>query len=243
MLFLRSLAFNIYLFSGTFVMAFIVILIAPVYKKSLHQGTQIWTRYGLWGLKLITGIDYEVRGIENLPQNGALIACKHQSAWDTAIFLSLRPSTAYVVKKELIKIPFYGPVVERTHISVDRAGGASALKKMVHDVKSSLENGANVVIFPEGTRSIIGKPGTYHSGIAALYTRTEQPVIPVAVNSGLYWGRRSFIKRPGTIIIDILPAIEPGLKSKIFLNDLQETIEKRTRLLEKEGSRKDNIVI
>jgi len=193
----------------------------------------------MWGMRNIIGVTYEIRGIEHLPDNGAIIACKHQSAWDTTIFVHLRASTAYIMKKELLKIPFYGAYVKKGgHIAVDRSAGASALKDMIKDVKASLEKGRNIVIFPEGTRSKSGETGTYQPGVAAIYTQTKQSVIPVAVNSGLFWGRRSFLKRPGTIIMEIMPPIEPGLKRKEFMAKLESTIEDKTKELEAEAQLK-----
>ena len=235
---IRSLIFNIYLFGGTGIIALILLVLMPFSAQEMRKGSQFWTRYVMWGMRNITGIRYEVRGLENLPDNGAIIACKHQSAWDTAIFVLLRLSTAYIMKKELLNIPFYGWYVKRAgHISVDRAAGASALKGMVKDVKTSLEKGRNVVIFPEGTRSFPGEPGTYQPGVAAIYTQTKMPVIPAAVNSGLFWGRRSFLKKPGTIVLEIMPAIEPGLKRKEFMERLEKTIEDKTTELEIEGQK------
>lgn len=236
MTFIRSLLFNIYLFLGTLLIAFFLLLLMPFSNMGIRKGTQFWTGYVSWGLRVITGITYEIRGLENLPQNGAIIACKHQSAWDTIIFVMIRLSTAYVMKKELLKIPLYGSCIKKSgHIAVDRNAGASALKNMIKDVKDRIEHERNVVIFPEGTRSSPGVTGTYHPGIAAIYMQTGQPVIPVAVNSGLFWGRRSFYKKPGKIIMEIMPPIEPGMKRRDFMALLQKTIEEKTLQLEAEA--------
>ncbi|WP_135081187.1 lysophospholipid acyltransferase family protein [Terasakiella sp. SH-1] len=238
MTFIRSLLFNIYLFGGTAVIALILLILMLFSSQEMRKGSQFWTRYVMWGMRHITGIDYEIRGLENLPESGAVIACKHQSAWDTAVFVLLRISTAYILKKELLNIPFYGWYVKRSgHIAVDRKAGASALKQMVADVRAALDNGRNVVIFPEGTRSTPGTPGTYHPGVAAIYTQMKLPVVPVALNSGLYWGRRSFLKKPGKIIMEIMPPIDPGLKRREFMAKLEETIETKTSELEAEGQK------
>lgn len=236
MTFLRSLIFNIYLFGGTTVIAFILLVLLPFSSHEMRKGSQFWTRYVMWGMRHITGIEYEIRGLEHLPERGAIIACKHQSAWDTAIFVMLRLSTAYILKKELTKIPFYGWYVDRSgHIAVDRAAGAGALKGMIKDVKQALEKGRNIVIFPEGTRSNPGERGEYQPGVAAIYAQSGLPIIPVALNSGLYWGRRSFLKKKGKIIMEIMPPIEAGLKRREFMDRLVNTIEDKTRELEAEG--------
>lgn len=235
MTFIRSLLFNMYLFIGTMIIAFSLLLLMPFSNMGIRKGTQFWTRYVSWGLRVITGITYEIRGLENLPEGGAIIACNHQSAWDTIVFVMIRLSTAYVMKKELLKIPFYGGCIRKSgHIAVDRNAGASALKNMIKDVQDRIEHERNVVIFPEGTRSAPGTPGTYHPGIAAVYMHTGQPVIPCAVNSGLFWGRRSFNKKSGKIIMEIMPAIETGLKRRDFMALLKKTIEDKTFELEAE---------
>jgi 1-acyl-sn-glycerol-3-phosphate acyltransferase len=236
MIFIRSFLFNIYFFVGTTILSFILLVLLPFSGQEMRKGSQFWTKFVMFGLRYIVGITYEVRGVEHLPENGAIVACKHQSAWDTMIFVLMRISTSYVLKKELLSIPFYGWYVKRSgHVAVDRSAGASALKGMVADVKSALARGRNVVIFPEGTRSHPGQPGTYHPGIAAIYTQTGEPVIPVALNSGLYWGRKSFFKKPGKIIMEIMPPIEAGLKRRDFMAKLETTIEEKTAELEKLG--------
>lgn len=240
MSYIRSLVFNIYLFGGTFVIAFGFLVLTPFSNRMIRKGSVWWTKYIMFGLKYITGIRYELRGLDRLPAEGGLIACKHQSAWDTAIFLIFREMTAYIMKKELLKIPFYGWYVRRAgHIAVDRDGGAAALKEMVAKSKTALDKGRTIVIFPEGTRSHPGEAPEYHPGVAALYSQTKQPVYPVALNSGLYWGRRSFVKSPGTIILEVLPPIEPGLKRREFMERLQNDIETKTRELEAEGRQRD----
>lgn len=236
MLYIRSFLFLVYMYGGTFLLSFFLILLLPFPPKVMRFGSQIWGKMLMWGVRVICGIRYEIRGLENLPESGAIIACKHQSAWDTAIFVVLRLSTCYVLKKELLKIPFYGWFVNRGgHVAVDRAAGASALKGLVADVKAALKEDRNIVIFPEGTRSEPGKTGTYHPGIAAIYTQTNLPVIPVALNSGVFWGRKSFLKKPGTMVLDIMEPIEAGLKRREFMSRLETTIEERTSKLEQEA--------
>ena len=230
---IRSIFFNIYFFVGTTVLSFMFLVIMIVRGSQIRTASAFWARFVMWGMRHIAGIDYEVRGLENLPEEGAIVACKHQSAWDTMIFVMLRISTAYVLKKELLNIPFYGWYVAKSgHIAVDRKAGASALKNLVNDVKDAIKRGRNVVIFPEGTRSIPGNRGKYHPGIAAIYQNTELPVIPVALNSGLFWGRQSFIKKPGKIVMEIMAPIEPGLNRKEFMAILEEKIETRSAELE-----------
>jgi len=144
------------------------------------------------------------------------------------------------MKRELLRIPLYGWFVWRAgHITVDRKAGASALKNMVTAVTNALTQGRNIVIFPEGTRTKVEAKTTYHPGIAAAYTQANVPLIPVALNSGLYWGRASFMKYPGTIIVDIMPPIPAGQKRREVMKTLQDTIETRTAELIEEGRQRD----
>src|SRR5690606_21388864 len=147
-----------------------------------------------------------------------IVAAKHQSAWDTMAFYWVLDDAAYVLKKELLSIPLYGWCARKARmIGVDRSGGAKALRAMVEQAQNCLAEGRPIVIFPEGTRTAPGRRSAYHPGIAALYTRLGVPVVPVALNSGLFWGRRSFIKQPGRIVVQFLPPIPPGLERRAFM--------------------------
>ncbi len=133
---------------------------------------------------------------------------------------------AYVLKRQLLWIPIYGWYLRKLdNLSVDRAGGASALRVMVEAGKRIIAQGRSIVIFPEGTRTVPGERRPYHPGIAALYTQLDVPVVPVALNSGLFWGRRAFLKRPGRIVLEFLPSIAPGLPRKVFMRELESRIE------------------
>lgn len=191
-----------------------------------------WARAQARLLKIVVGLDHEVRGAENVCDEPVIYACKHQSAWDTFFFFLLFDRPAYVLKKELLKIPIWGQYARKCRaIAVDRDGGASALKSLVKDTKDRLAAGRPVIIFPEGTRTAPGHRLPYNPGIAALYAQCGVPVVPVALNSGLFWGRRSYRKYPGTITVDILPAIAPGMKRRDFMALLESRIEDRAMAL------------
>lgn len=230
---LRSLLFNafFFIFTALFCLVMVpVLLLPPAYMRSTVAW---WTRVVHRGLKIFAGIDHKITGLENWPEGGAIIACKHQSAWDTLLFVLLEQDVVYVLKQELARIPLYGTLsIHCGHIVVDRDGGASSLKKLVGDVKDRIAEGRKVVIFPEGTRTQPGVRGEYQPGIAALYSQIDAPVIPVATNSGMFWGRVSFTKRPGTILLDILPPLAKGLRRREFMAELEEKIEAGTRALE-----------
>jgi 1-acyl-sn-glycerol-3-phosphate acyltransferase len=181
-------------------------------------------------------LDWEVRGRENLPQGAALIAMKHQSAWDTLAAPVLFAMPAVVIKRELGWIPFYGWFAMKAgSIALNRGGGAAALRRMMGDAARAAALGRPIVIFPEGTRAAIGARPDYQPGVYALYRHLGLPLVPVAVNSGLYWSRREFEKRPGRIVVEILPPIAPGGERRAVMAALEDAIESATARLVAEG--------
>lgn len=201
------------------------------------HGAKMWALGCVWMLDKICGITYEFRGLENLPKEPCIIACKHQSMWETIVMHLVRRHPAYIYKKELQKIPFYGWYLKvMSGVKLDRKGGASALKSLIKQCKEYLSNGQSIVIFPQGTRVPVG--GTvekypYQAGIAALYLSCNVKVVPAALNSGVYWPKHKIKKNPGKIILEFLPAIEPGLKKDEFLKKLEEATERRSDELAK----------
>ncbi|MEM9223753.1 MAG: lysophospholipid acyltransferase family protein [Pseudomonadota bacterium] len=188
-----------------------------------------WARGDLFLLRLICGQSYEVRGEANRPQGPALVASKHQAAWETLALLPILPRGAFILKKELLKIPIYGAYARFFGmIPVDRTGGAAALKQLDTDAKDAIAKGFQIIIFPEGTRQLVGAPPDYKPGAIFLYDRLNVPLVPVALNSGLYWPRRRFVRYPGKIIVSFLPAIPPGLKRTEATERLKVAIEEET---------------
>ena len=191
-----------------------------------------WANGVLFLARIICGIRYEVRGREHISDKPVIYASKHQSAWDTVIFLTLLHHPAYVLKRSLLRIPLWGWYLWRMKmIAIDRSGKASSLKQMVKDCKAALADNRSIVIYPEGTRTRPGATPHYHPGIIAMYSQLAVPVVPVALNSGLLWGRDAFLKRPGTITIEFLPPIPPGMDKKQFANQLENTIESASNRL------------
>ena len=232
MLAFRSLLFNAVFFGFGFVFAVALLPFLILPRPAMQWGLKLWSGFMMGALKLIVGLDWQVKGLDNLPDGPAIFASKHQSAWETGIFYHVVDDPSYILKKELLAIPFFGWFIAHGGaIAIDRKAGASALKAMIQGAQDRIGRGQNVVIFPEGTRSAPGKPGTYHPGVAALYKGVDAPVVPVALNSGLFWQRRSFLKRPGRITIEFLPPIEPGLDRKAFMKTLQARVETATNHL------------
>jgi 1-acyl-sn-glycerol-3-phosphate acyltransferase len=188
-------------------------------------------------LRAICGLDYEIRGLDNLPPGPAIFAAKHQSAFDTMVFTRFLPDAAYVLKKELLAVPCFGWYLRHSGmIPVDRAGGSRALKEMIAAARQAAADDRPILIFPEGTRTPPGQSRRYHPGVAALYSALDLPVVPVALNSGLFWPRRSFTKRSGRIVVEVLPAIPPGLERKAFMTRLHDAIEGASARLRAEAA-------
>jgi 1-acyl-sn-glycerol-3-phosphate acyltransferase len=230
----RSLLFNLAFFGWTALALAVstpVLALPPVVTV---RAQTLWARGVLALMRWIVGIRVEIRG--QAPAAGAIIAAKHQSAWDTLIWHVIVRDPAVVMKKELLAIPLYGWYCRKSRqIAVDRAGGPAALKAMVRAAQAAVEAGRPVIIFPEGTRTAPGETLPYQPGVAALYRGLGVAVVPVAVNSGLYWPRRSFHKRPGTLVLEFLAPIAPGLKRRPFMAELEARIEAGTAALVAEG--------
>lgn len=235
---LRAILFNLVFFGGTGLMAIFGLPFAVTpWRWSMGLG-RTWSRWSLAWLRWIVGLDHEVRGWDNLPPGPCLIAMKHQSAWDTLIMPVLLGDPAVVIKRELKRVPFYGWYASRAgSIFVDRKGGAAALKDMVAQARTQVARNRKIVIFPQGTRTAPGEHGpAYQPGVAALYQALGLPLVPAAVNSGLFWGRRAFNKRPGRIILEFLPPIPPGQPRRAMMAEMESRIEEATTRLVAEGS-------
>ncbi len=226
LLLIRSLAFNITFFAWAFIAAILFIPLFAISTRAAQMVGKPWGEGSLFLARIFCGIKYEIRGKENIPSTPVIYASKHQSAWDTIIFLTLFPRVAYVLKKELLRLPFWGWYLWRMKmIAIDRSAGASSLKQLIRDSKTALGEGRSIVIFPEGTRTKPNAAPDYQSGITAMYSSLGAPVVPVALNSGVYWGKNAFFKKSGTIIIEFLPVIPAGLAKKEFIERLQNEIE------------------
>jgi 1-acyl-sn-glycerol-3-phosphate acyltransferase len=233
---LRALAFNIAFLGVTAVLGIIALplLLAP--RRWVMRFGRFWARCVLVLLKAIVGLDGEIRGLANIPAGPCLIAMKHQSAWDTLILPVVLGDPAIVLKRELLLVPFYGWYAARAgSIAIDRRGGAGALRRMVAAARQAAADGRPIVIFPEGTRTAPGERVAYQPGVAALYQVLDLPLIPAAVNSGLFWGRRSFVKRRGRITLAFLEPIAPGLPRRQLMPELEARIEAATAALEQQG--------
>src|SRR3990167_2149741 len=231
---IRSFFFNILFYGWTFVclIAFLPFLILP--GRYMLYWVRLWVKGLLWISVHILKLRFEVTGLEKLPSSPFILASKHQSAWETFVFHYLFHDPAIVLKQELMWIPFFGWYLRKIDpipLSRSRRKGAQSLKKLLEHAQYAVEKGRPILIFPEGTRSHPGQVGIYRSGVASLYLNLNVPVVPIALNSGLYWPRRSFLKYPGTITVAFLDPIKPGLSRQKFMEKLQQDIESKTQVL------------
>lgn len=239
---LRSLAFQTAFYVWTLGLGLLTLPVLLLPRPAVLGVARLWIDGTFWLLSTTVGLTYEVRGSAHRAKGPAIYAIKHQSAWDTLVLMRLFREPAIVMKGELAWMPFVGWYLVRLGmISVDRRAGAAALRRMVRTAGEYLATGRDIVVFPEGTRTAPGQRLPYRPGIAALYAALDVPVVPVALNSGLYWARREFVKRPGRIVVSMLPAIAPGLERKPFMDRLRDRIETETARLNEEvegGDRK-----
>ena len=222
----RSLGFNLLFFGVTAVLAILCLPVLLLPAARVRALARWWVGLVLGMLSAVVGLRHQIRGAGNLPEGAAIVAAKHQSAWDTLIFQLILPDAVMVVKRELFAIPFFGWYMRRLGmLSVDRAGGMGALKSLVAEARGAVARGQKIVIFPEGTRTPPGTRRPYLPGVAALYRELGVPVVPVALDSGRFWGRRRFVKHAGVITLEFLAPIAPGMDRKPFMKELSARIE------------------
>jgi 1-acyl-sn-glycerol-3-phosphate acyltransferase len=238
---LRSAVFNLIFYLNLIVFMVLGLPLFVLPRRYSMAALKLWARSSLWLLKIICGTDYEVRGLQHIPEGAVLIAGKHQSFWETFAVLPLLADPCMVLKRELTLIPLFGWFALKFRmIAVARSAGPSAMRDMVKRAKAEVALGRQIVIMPEGTRRGPDDPPDYKPGAAALYALLKIPCVPFGLNAGLFWPRRQFLRRPGTIVIEFLPVLPPGLSRDAFQRQLEEAIETTTARLVAEGRAKQN---
>jgi 1-acyl-sn-glycerol-3-phosphate acyltransferase len=229
---LRSVLFNVLFYLN---LTLHVIVAIPTYalpRRAFMAVAKSWGRTSN-ALMRVAGIKVELRGLEKIPRGPLIVAAKHQSVWETFTLLTLFGDPAYIFKRELGWIPIFGwYAVKSRMVPVDRKARGGAIAGMVERAVEELKRGRQIIIFPEGTRTAPGAPPAYKSGVAHLYAAAGVPCLPVALNSGLLWPRRKFLRRPGTIVLEVLDPIPPGLERETFVARLENEIEAAQRRLE-----------
>jgi 1-acyl-sn-glycerol-3-phosphate acyltransferase len=231
-IFVRSILFNVLFYLNT---VFWLIAGLPTFFMpywAIVEIAKTWGRVNLFLLRWVAGIEIEVRGAEKIPKGGLIIAAKHQSAWETFALLPLFDIPLFIVKRELMWIPIFGWLMAKGRmVPVDRSAGSQALVDMTERARVEIGRGRQLIIFPEGTRRPAGAEPRYKYGVAHLYAAEGVPCVPIALNSGLFWPRRSILRHPGTVLVEVLDPIMPGLDKDAFFKRMQDVIEEATARL------------
>lgn len=237
--FISSFAFWIFINAWGVIIPIIYLPPSLIFRSSriADHGAKVWASFGLWVLKKLCRVEYEFIGLDKLPKEACIVACKHQSMWETIVMHLIFHRPVYAFKKELLQIPFYGWFLRvMSGIAVNRHGGASALKDLIKQTKKYLSQNQTIILFPQGTRVPLkadSKQYPYQAGIAALYLSCNVKVTPAALNSGAFWPKNGISKKPGKIILEFLDPIEPGLSKQEFMSKLESVVEKRSDELAK----------
>ena len=237
MIYIRSFVFNL-LFFFTLAVGCVIGTIIGLFSRKATM--PFWNKFWMpmcCSLLKICGISIEIRGNEFIRQEGVIYAVKHQSALETYCLSSYITKAVFILKKELTYVPLFGWAQHLYGmIAVNRAAGGATLKKLLHDAKDRIEHGRPIIIFPEGTRTKPGKSTQYKPGLVFLYQNLNVPVVPVAVNTGLFWAKNSFLRYPGKVVIEFLPPLPLGMEKKDFMNELKKRIEDKCVELNKEST-------
>ena len=222
----KSIIFYFFLIIWTLFMGLICVPFLILPSSFLKYPTKIWIKAILIFLEKICNIKHRLEGIENIPEESVLITSKHQSAFETLALYYYLEDCFFIHKKELFLIPVFGQYLYKSNmVSIDREGGTKTMRRMLEDVKSKLELGRSIIIFPEGTRKIPGSKPDYKTGFIGIYHHTKKKILPIALNSGLYWPKHSWILKSGIITIKFLPIISEKYDKKTIFNKVQSSIE------------------
>jgi len=237
-LIIRSVLFNVLFYLNMVVLMCLALPTLVLPRWGILGVVRFWARSNNWLLRIICGITVELRGLERIPPGPLLIAAKHQSLWETFALVPLFADPAFILKRELMWVPLWGWLARKARmIPVDRGARSQALAAIAASAKIELARNRQIVIFPEGTRRPPGAAPSYKYGVVHLYAESGVPCLPIALNSGLFWPRRSIRRYPGTIVVEFLDPIAPGLDKQVFFERLQQTIETATARLLEEGER------
>jgi 1-acyl-sn-glycerol-3-phosphate acyltransferase len=242
--YIRSALFNVLFYVNLTAHMIVALPTLLLPRLILHVFVRSYALTSLWLLRMVCGTKVEWRGVEKLPKGAFILACKHQSAWETFSLYAVIDDPTYILKRELMWLPLFGWYMRKEGlIPIDRSAGMAALARMTAHARAALAGGRQIVIFPEGTRRLPGAEPSYKPGILYLYAKAGVPCVPMALNSGLYWPRRSLLRLPGTIVAEILDPIAPGLDRETFSRRLEDAIEGASAGLIREAAANDQNVI
>jgi len=223
----RSILYGLWYYALTVVLAILYIPLLALPRAALRRGIRIWARMLIWGMRVFGGVRLEVRGLEHLPKDApVLLAAKHQSMFDVIPAFAYMPDALFVMRREFMRIPVFGwHNLKAGTIVIDREGQAQALRRMIADARDRFREPRQLLIFPEGTRTVPGAEPNYKPGVAGLYRDLDVACVPVATNTGVHISTSGVAKSPGTVVYEVLEPIPAGLKRADFMRVLQERIE------------------
>jgi len=228
-IFLRSLLFNLLFYPNFVFWALVALPTLAMPRKALLRVANWWAQSNILMMRVICNIKVEYRGAEKIPKGPLIVAAKHQSMWETISLLHFFDAPFFVLKRELLRIPIFGQYLMKADmVAIDRSSGRQALMKIAKRAGEEVRRGRQFVIFPEGTRRPPGAPPDYKAGVGLIYADCGVPCLPVALNSGLFWPRRTFMRYPGTLVVEFLDPLPPGLPRAEFLSRIQSVIEEAT---------------
>jgi 1-acyl-sn-glycerol-3-phosphate acyltransferase len=231
-IFLRSLIYNVLFY---LLLAFWIIVAIPTFvmpRAGIMSIARAWARSSIWLLRVTCNVKVEYRGLEKIQKGPLIVASKHQSMWETFALLQFFDQPLFILKRELRWIPFFGwYLIKANMIGVDRSAGGRSLLQMARRAGEAVRRGRQLIIFPEGTRTRVGAPPNYKTGIAQIYVDCGVNCLPVALNSGLFWPRRTFMRYPGTLVVEFLDPLPPGLSRREFIARVSAVIEEATNRL------------
>jgi 1-acyl-sn-glycerol-3-phosphate acyltransferase len=228
-IFLRSLVFNVLFYLNFLLWVVIALPTFLMPRAAAMRVADWWARCNILLMRIVCNIKVEFRGVEKIPKGPLIVASKHQSMWETISLLRFFEAPFFALKRELRFIPIFGLFLIKTDmIAIDRRAGGRALVAMARRARTEVLRGRQFVIFPEGTRRPVGAPPQYKSGIGLIYTDCGVPCLPVALNSGLFWPRRTFMRYPGTLVVEFLDPLPAGLPRDEFLTRMRNAIEEAT---------------
>lgn len=223
---MRSLLFNVAFYANLILWLIMLLPTLVMPRRFVIAGVRAWSRSNLWLMRVTARTSVVFRNLDRIPPGGLMVAAKHQSFWETFALMTVVEDPAFILKRELMWIPFFGWLAWKAGmIPIDRKGGTAAFVEMNRRAAAAVASGRQLIIFPEGTRRAPGAPPAYKQGVAHLYRAFGVPCLPVALASGWFWPRRQFLRRPGTIVVEILEPLPPGLPRDVFMKAMQEGIE------------------
>lgn len=244
MLFLRSLLFNVLFYAVLVCLAIVAIPTFALPPRAMLTVAKWWANATRVLMRVVCNIRVEFRGVENIPQGPLVIVAKHQSFWETFSLLQFFDHPIFILKRQLMQIPVFGQFLAKTGmIAIDRKAGVKALLDMTRRAREAVRSGGQLVIFPEGTRRAPGAPPDYKTGFAQIYSSCGVQCLPIALNSGLFWPRRTFMRYPGTLVVEFLDPLPPGLPKDEFLSRVESAIEGATGRLVEAGRTEQEALI